>query len=166
MRAFLTNTKEQQFFFNTKQLQEYNAVKSEKRNNKFPDAAISKKLEDASRTFITSGEMFHEYCADQSVLLTPRTQPDTSKLPKFHYLPVKDTPTLDKEGIQWKADDFHPTARLRALHKEKAINVKDAASMEAFSNRCTVEESLVKDLNHIEMMSGKRKQEKQMKNQH
>ena len=39
MRAFVTNTKEQQFFFNTKQLQEYNAVKSEKRN-KFPDTTI------------------------------------------------------------------------------------------------------------------------------
>ena len=72
---------------------------------------------------------------------------------------------MDKEGIQWKVDDFHPTARLRALHKEKAINAKDAARIEAFINRYIVEESLVKDLNHIEMMSGKRKQEKQMKNQ-
>ena len=81
------------------------------------------------------GEMFHEYCADQSVLLTPHPLHDTSKLPKFHYLSVKDTPTLDKESIQWKADYFHPTARLRALHKEKAINVKDAANIEAFSNR-------------------------------
>ena len=45
----------------------------------------------------------------------------------------------------------------------------EAASIEAFSNRYIVEESLVKDylahLNHIEMMSGKRKQEKQTKNQ-
>ena len=87
MRAHVTNTKEQQFYFNTKQLQEYNAVKSEKRNNKFPDTTISKKLEDTSTTYITSGEIFHEYCADQSVLLTPRPLPDTSKLPKFHYVP-------------------------------------------------------------------------------
>ena len=87
------------------------------------------------------------------VSLTPRPLPDTSKLPKYHYLPVKDTPIFDKEGIQRKA-------RLSALHKEKAINVNDAASIEALSNRYIVEESLVKDLNHIEMMSGKRKQEK------
>ena len=76
---------------------------------------------------------------------------------------------MDKEGIQRKADDFHPRACLKALHKEKAINVNDAASIEAFSNRYyIVEESLVKDylahLNHVEMMSGKQKQEKQMKN--
>ena len=59
-----------------------------------------------------------------------------------------------------------PTARLRALHKEKAINVKDAASIEAFSNRYIVEESLVNDLNRIEMMSGgSGNREKQMKNQ-
>ena len=94
------------------------------------------------------------------VSLTPRPLPDTSKLPKYHYLPVKDTPIFDKEGIQRKADDFQPRARLSALHKEKAINVNDAASIEALSNRYIVEESLVKDLNHIEMMSGKRKQEK------
>lgn len=168
MRVFVTNTKEKQFFFNTKQLQEYNAGKSEKKKQ-VPGHNYFKKLDDISRTCITSGEMFHEYRADQSVLPTPRPLPDTSKLPKFHYLPVKDTPTLDKEGIQREADDFHPRTRLRALHKEKAINVNDAASIEAFSNRYIVEESLVKDylahLNHIEMMSGKRKQEKQTKNQ-
>ena len=81
----------------------------------------------------------------------------------------KDTPTLDKEGIQREADDCHPRARLRALHKEKAINENDAASIEAFSNIYIIEGSLVKDylahLKHIEMMSGKRKQEKQTKNQ-
>ena len=67
---------------------------------------------------------------------------------------------MDKEGIQRKADDFHPRARLRTLHKEKAISVNDAASIEVFSNRYIVEESLVEDLNHIEMMSGKWKQQK------
>ena len=86
-----------------------------------------------------------------------------------HSLPVKDTPTLDKEGIQREADDFHPRARLRALHKQKAIIVNNAASIEAFSNIYIIEESLVRDyldhLKHIEMMSGKRKQEKQTKNQ-
>ena len=84
-----------------------------------------------------------------------------------HSLPVKDTPTLDKEGTQREADDFHPRARLRALHKQKAIIVNDAASIEAFSNIYIIEESLVKDylahLKHIEMMSGKWKQEKQTK---
>ena len=86
-----------------------------------------------------------------------------------HSLPVKDTPTLDKEGTQREADDFHPRARLRALHKQKAIIVNDAASIEAFSNIYIIEGSLVKyypaHLKHIEMMSGKRKQEKQTKNQ-
>ena len=45
-------------FLQHQQLQEYNAVKSEKRNNKFPDTIISKKLEDTSRTCITSGKCF------------------------------------------------------------------------------------------------------------
>ena len=76
---------------------------------------------------------------------------------------------MDKEGTQREADDFHPRACLRALHKEKAIIVNDAASIEAFSNIYIIEGSLVKDylahLKYIEMMSGKQKQEKQTKNQ-
>ena len=76
---------------------------------------------------------------------------------------------MDKEGTQREADDFHPRACLRALHKEKAIIVNDAASIEAFSNIYIIEGSLVKDylahLKYIEMMSEKQKQEKQTKNQ-
>ena len=76
---------------------------------------------------------------------------------------------MDKEGTQREADDFHPRVCLRALHKEKAIIVNDAASIEAFSNIYIIEGSLVKDylahLKYIEMMSGKQKQEKQTKNQ-
>ena len=55
------------------------------------------------------------------------------------------------------------------MHKQKAIIVNDAASIEAFSNIYIIEESLVKDylahLKHIEMISVKREQEKQTKNQ-
>ena len=36
VRAFVTNTKKQQFFFNTKQLQDYNAVISEKKKQQVP----------------------------------------------------------------------------------------------------------------------------------
>ena len=59
MRAFVRNTKEQQFFFNTKQLQEYNAVISGKKKQQVPGHNYFKKLEDISRTCITSGEMFN-----------------------------------------------------------------------------------------------------------
>ena len=43
MRAFVTNTKEQQFFFNTKQLQEYNVVKSETTKQQVPGHSYFKK---------------------------------------------------------------------------------------------------------------------------
>ena len=110
MKAFLTNSKEKQFFFNTKELHEYNAGKSEKKKEQVPGHNYFKKLDSISKSCITSGEMFHEYRVDQSVPPTPRPLPDTSKLPKFHYLPVKETPTLDNEGIEREADDFHPRA--------------------------------------------------------
>ena len=36
MKAFVTKRKEEQFFFNTKYIQQYNAAKSEKRKVKVP----------------------------------------------------------------------------------------------------------------------------------
>ena len=168
MKAYVTNTKEQQFFFNTEYLQEYNAGKSEKKKQQVPGHHYFKKLDSISKTCITSGEMFHEYSVDQSVSPTPRPVPDTSKLPKFHYLPVDDTPTLKENGDKREVDDFHPRACLRALHKEKAIDINSTTRIQAFSNRYIVEVNLVKDyiahLNHLEMMSEKRKVEKQTKN--
>ncbi len=109
--------------------------------------------------------MSHEYCVHQSVSPTPRPIPDTSRLPKFHYLPVDDTPTLKENGDKREVDDFHPRACPMALHKEKAIDINNTTRIQAFSNRYIVEENLVKDyiahLNHLEMMSDKRKVEKQ-----
>ena len=117
---------------------------------------------------MSSGEMFHEYCVDKAVPPTPRPVPDITKLPKFHYLPLEDTPIRKENGNRREVDDFHPRARLRALHKEKAINVEDALSVKAFCNKYIVEENLVKlyleHLNHLEMMNDKRKTETRDKN--
>ncbi len=168
MKAYVTNAKEQQFFFNSEYLQEYNAGKSKKKKQQVPGHHYFKKLDSISKTCITSGGMFHKYSVDQSVSPTPRPVPDTSKLPKFHYLPVDDTPTLKENGDKREVDDFHPRACLRALHKEKAIDINSTTRIQAFSNRYIVEVNLVKDyiahLNHLEMMSEKRKVEKQTKN--
>ena len=112
--------------------------------------------------------MFHEYYLDHSVDPTPRPVPDIRKLPKFHYLPVQETPTTNENGRRRQVDAYHPRERLRQLHKEKTINVEDIASVETFSNKYIVEENLVKTylehLNHLQMMNEKRKMEKKGKN--
>ena len=66
-------------------------------------------------------------------------------------------------------DDYHPRARLKQVHKKNEINIiEDNVSVQAFCNRYVVEESLVKKyqehLNHLEMMSEKKKMEKKNKN--
>ena len=71
MKVYVTNTKKQQFLFNTEYLQEYNAGKSEKKKQQVPGNHYFKKLDSITKTCITSGEMFHEYCVDQSVSPTP-----------------------------------------------------------------------------------------------
>ena len=65
-------------------------------------------------------------------------------------------------------DDYHPRTRSKQVHKKNEINIEDSASVETFCNRHIVEESLVKKylehLNHLEMMSEKRKMEKKNNN--
>lgn len=100
---------------------------------------------------------------------TPRPVPDTNKLPKYHYLPFEDTPVtnINSGGKIREVDDFHPRACLKQAHKNKEINIENTASIQTFCNKYIVEESIVKTylehLNHLEMMSEKRKTEKKNK---
>ena len=167
MKAFVTNKKDNQFFFNTEYLKQYTASKSEVTRQKVPGHHYFKKLDDEITRCMVSGEMFHEYCENTSVSPTPRPVPDISKLPKYHYLLVKETPISTNEGRR-EVNDYHPTARLKQVHKNKEISIEDSTSVQTFCNRYIVEESLVKNylehLNHLEMMSNKRKTEKKTKN--
>ena len=49
--------------------------------------------------------MFHEYCENESVDPTPCPVPDINKLPKYHYLPVAETPITIQTTVKeekWK----------------------------------------------------------------
>ena len=142
-----TNNKEQQFFFNTEYIQQYNATKPETRKVKVPGHSFFKKLDDFIESCITTGEMFHEYCENESVDPTPRPVPDINKLPKYHYLPVAETPiTNTDDGKRREVDDYHPRARLKQVHKKNEINIEDSASVQTFCNRYIVKKSLVKKI--------------------
>ena len=102
-----------------------------------------------------TGEIFHEYCENESVDPTPRPVPDINKLPKYHCLPDAETPiTNTDDSKRREVDDYHARARMKSISR-------------IFCNRYIVEESLVKKylehLNHLEMMSDKRKMEKKKK---
>ena len=110
MKAFVTNRKEQQFFFNTEYIQQYNAAKSETRKVKVPGHNYFKKLDDFIESCMTTGEIFHEYCENESVDPTPRPVPDINKPPKYHYLPVAETPITNTDGSKRReVDDYHPS---------------------------------------------------------
>ena len=60
MKAFVTNRKEQQFFFfNTEYIQQYKAAKWETRKVKVPGHNCFKKLDDFIESCMITGEMFH-----------------------------------------------------------------------------------------------------------
>ena len=162
-------SKNSSFFFNTEYIQQYNASKSETRKVKVPGHNYFKKLDDFVESCMITGQMFHEYCENESVDLIPRPVPDINKLPKYLYLPAAEPPiTKTDDGKRREVDDYHPRARSKQVHKKNEINIEDSASVQTFCNRCIVEESLVKKylehLNHLEMMSEKRKMEKKNKN--
>ena len=118
---------------------------------------------------MVTGEMFHEHCENESVDPTPRPVPDINKRPKYHYLPVAETPiTNTDDGKRREVDDYHPWARSKQVHKKNEINIENNASVQTFCNRYIVEESLVKryleHLNHWETMSDKRKMGNKNKN--
>ena len=137
MKAFVTNRKEQQFFFNTEYIQQYYAAKSETRKVKVPGHNYFKKLDDFIESCMITGEIFHEYCENESVDPTPRPVPDINKLPKYHYLPVAETPiTNTDDGKRREVDDYHPRARLKQVYKKNEINIiEDRASVQTFCNR-------------------------------
>ena len=110
MKAFVTNRKEHNFFFNTEYIQQYNAAKLETRKVKVPGHNYFKKLDDFMESCMITGEMFHEYCENESVDSTP-LQFQTSTIPKHHYPPVAETPiTNTDEGKRREVDDYHPRA--------------------------------------------------------
>ena len=114
-----------------------------------------------------TGEMLQKYCENESVDPTPRPVPDINKLPKYHYLPVAETPITNTDDSKRREVDDYRT-RSKRVHKKNEINIEDSASVQTFCNRDIVEKSLVKKylehLNHLEMMSEKRKMEKKNKN--
>ena len=42
----------------------------------------------------------------------------------------------------YEVDDYHPTARLKQVHKKNEINIEDTASVQTICNGYIVEESL------------------------
>ena len=132
-----TNNKEQQFFFNTEYIQQYNATKPETRKVKVPGHSFFKKLDDFIESCIITGEMFHEYCENESVDPTPRPVPDINKLPKYHYLPVAETPiTNTDDSKRREVEDYRSLSK--RVHQKNEINIEDSASVQTFCNRYIV----------------------------
>ena len=73
-----------------------------------------------------TGEIFHEYCENDAVDPTPRPVPDINKLPKYHYLPVAETPITNTDDTKRReVDDYHLRACLKQVHEKNEINIED-----------------------------------------
>jgi ATP adenylyltransferase/5',5'''-P-1,P-4-tetraphosphate phosphorylase II len=70
--------------------------------------------------------------------------------------------------MEREPDDYHPRAQLKKLHKESRISSDDSDAVKRFSQSYVVDENEVLNylhhLQHLVLMSEKRKLEKQAKN--
>ena len=83
----------------------------------------------------------------------PRSFPNDSSLPKYHYLPNKETP---REGRD--PDDWQPKVQLKKEHSSDRLLMSDPESVAAFSNKFVVKAKFVVDyLKHLEVKEFKKK---------
>ena len=124
MKAFVTNRKEHNFFFNTEYIQQYNAAKLETRKVKVPGHNYFKTLDDfIDRIMYDYWRNVSRDCENESVDPTPCPVPDINKLPKYPYLPVAETPITNTENSKRReVDDYHPRALSEQVHKKNEIN--------------------------------------------
>ena len=78
---------------------------------KAPGHHYVKKIDSIISTCLISGEMFHEYSADQTVPPTLRPVPDIGKILKFHYVPTTRGYTMYKKKWWKEGGNFQPRAR-------------------------------------------------------
>ena len=145
MKAFVTNRKEQQFFF---QYRIYSVIQSCKvgdKKSKSPRTQLFQKIRWLHRIVYDYWRNV-SYCENESVDPTPRPVPDINKLPKYHYLPVAETPiTNTDDGKRREVDDYHPRARLKQVHKKNEINIEDSASVQTFAKDTLLKKVLWKN---------------------
>ena len=144
MMAFVTNRKEQKFFFNTEYIQLNNAAKSETRKVKVPGHNYFKKLDDFIDRIVYDywRNVSRVFCEDESVDRTPRPFPDIQSITICH---IVETPITNTEnGKRREVDDYHPSALSKQVYKKNKSNIEYSASVQTFCNRYIVKESLVK----------------------
>ena len=60
--------------------------------------------------------------------------PDINTLPKYHYLPVVETPITNTEnGKRREVDDYHPRALSKQVHKKNEINIEEVQVFRPFA---------------------------------
>ena len=104
-----------------------------------------------------------EWCSSHvwvgpQLLRVPKPYPDYSRLPSYHYLPGKDTPT-NVDGKKREVDDMQPRVQLKKLHK----NGGDADIAEFCNKYIGKEVCAKKYLQHLDVLFLKKDKRKKGK---
>ena len=106
------------------------------------------------KIYLDSERVRAETRSPSPATLTPRSQPDYSKLPDFHYLPSTKTLTSGR-----KPDDYQPRAQIKQMFQEGNLKAEDKKAIKEFSGKYIASEKLVADyiehLTDIEMRKDK-----------
>ena len=106
------------------------------------------------KIYLDSERVRAETRSPSPATLTPRSHPDYSKLPDFHYLPSTKTLTSGR-----KPDDYQPRAQIKQMFQEGNLKAEDKKAIKEFSGKYIASEKLVADyiehLTDIEMRKDK-----------
>ena len=132
IKAYLSEVKEKQFFFNQKYLAQYYSTSSPSAKKDIPGANYFDKILRSFEAHYKVGELFMEYvkfgCASNICKFCvswngkcferiPQPVPDPDR--PNHYMHVSVTPKMSAKGTPRDADDWQPRANFKKLFKEE-----------------------------------------------
>ena len=90
------------------------------------------------KIYLDSERVRAETRSPSPATLTPRSQPDYSKLPDFHYLPSTKTLTSGR-----KPDDNQPRAEIKQMFQEGNLKAEDKRQSKSFLENTLLRKSLL-----------------------
>lgn len=164
IKAYLSEDKDDIFFFNQHYLNQYQTATSEDSKKKVPGSSYFAKIEQFISTHYKIGELFMEFLKFRCKSVgsschfcdawngppmesIPQPVPDVNH--PGHYMDVSTTPK-DENGMERKADDWQPRANITKLYNNKQLSLKDEDKISAFADKfCVKKEYVVSYLQHL-----------------
>ena len=158
IKAYLSEKKEDHFFFNRKYLLQFHSAATPKAKDSVPGSAYFSKIMRFYEDHYRSGELFMEFlkfdCHDPHCQTSsswtgvpttrvPQPVPDRDNL--GHYMEVGKTPVQNEAGEERLADDWQPRANITKLFDNGDMSLEDEPKIAEFAAKFCIKVKYVRD---------------------